>query len=120
MLVVFIATTAVLPRSELLWNAPQLCSKANASSQFVANNFCPPVDVPYLKVQASKLGKHGSGLPSEWAMLDAPAILAVLKRGGVALSGWLVNLGASPTSFGEDAHRTLSACHVADLCWHGL
>jgi len=86
-----------------LWTPPTLCNSLESQKQLSlpALNFYPPVLVEYprwiLQIQAPPV-------PEGWWMLDAPAIISTIRK-QTEFSLWLVNLGANPTSLGENGER---------------
>ena len=85
---------------------PQLCKGSENSShqpRYPGLNFCPAPDVAYMRQHHANI-VSGRPLPPDMLWLDAMFILELIGT-VAALSKQLVNLGAAPSSAGEDNLR---------------
>lgn len=90
--------------SHPLWTPPTLCGDSQAldrALKFPGEYFCPPVRVTYFR---QHMAAFSPPVPDNYWMLDAPAFMSVLSK-RANLSKWLVNIGANPSSTGEDGER---------------
>ena len=72
-----------------------------ASVKFPGELFCPPIRASYFR---KHMEKFSPPVPADYWMLDAPAIMAAIST-KAKMSQWLVNIGANPTSKGENGER---------------
>lgn len=87
-----------------LWTPPALCKRGlnvNSLTKYPGNNFCPPIRVVYFR---KHMAQYSPPAPSDYWMLDAPALMAIIAEKST-MSKWVVNIGADPSSTGENGER---------------
>mmetsp|Transcript_25799 Transcript_25799/g.63475 ORF Transcript_25799/g.63475 Transcript_25799/m.63475 type:complete len:425 (+) Transcript_25799:256-1530(+) len=91
---------------------PTLCSWVSEDStpaRFPGYNFCPAPRIEYMMQHHRNFAPRGDSsamaLLGEMLYLDALFMLGVIKKAKYQLSMHVVNLGANPSSPGQDQHR---------------